>query len=231
MPSAVSDLPAPPLVELGWERQYRVISSAYPTIDFFETLVDPERMEALLYVEGLTNERLRDQVGDIALVAPEDRISGRGATPVMAAFTHIGVASRFSDGSYGLYYAARTLETAVAESRYHRARFLAYTDEDPGEIDMRVYVGKVLRPLHDLRGPAYASLHSPIDWGRAQVFGGRMKELRSWGLAYRSVRDPGGECIGALRPPTVSRPRQGAHLSFVWDGRTIVRVYRKTLLR
>lgn len=218
---------------LDWPHQYRVIPSEYPPINFFERLVDPELMDELFYIESLTNDRLRDEVGDIALVPIEDRIAGPGSSPVMAAFTHVSPAcpSRFSDGSYGVYYAAKTLETAIEETKHHRARFLANTNEDAGEISMRVYVGEIIKPMHDIRGEGHEDLHAPDDWKPGQAFGRDMKAINSWGIVYRSVRDPGGECIAALRPPAVSIPRQGAHLSYVWDGTQISHVYRKTLIK
>lgn len=82
---------------------------------------------------------MRDEAGDIALVAPEDRVAGPGSPPVMAAFTHTSPScpSRFSDGSYGVYYAAKRLETAIEETKHHRARLLACTKEDAGEISIR----------------------------------------------------------------------------------------------
>lgn len=215
---------------LDWAHHYRVIPSQYPTIELFERLVATDLMDELFYIESLTNDRLRDAVGDIRLIAPEDRISGPGATPVMAAFTHVGNASRFSDGSYGLYYAAKTQNTAIAESRHRRTQFLARTREAPGEISLRVYIGEVCKPLHDIREPDYAHLHQPDDWTPAQAFAGTLRATASWGLVYRSVRDPGGECLAAFRPPAVSIPRQGPHLSYVWDGTTITRVFKKTQL-
>lgn len=221
----------PPLVELDWEHQYRVVSSEYPPINFFEKLVDPGLMDELFYIEGLTNDRLRDEAGDIRLVAVEDRVCGPGSSPLMAAFTHIGVANRFSDGSFGVYYASKSLKTAIEETKFHRARFLAYTAEDAGEIAMRVYVGEVVRPLHDVRGPEYDALHDPDDWRPSQALGREMLAARSWGMVYRSVRDPEGECIAALRPPALTIPRQGPHLSYVWDGERIIAVYEKTLIQ
>jgi len=218
-----------PLVELDWEHQYRIIASEYPPINFFETLVEPDLMEELFYIESLTNDRLRDEAGDIALVASEDRVSGPGSSPVMAAFTHIGVESRFSDGSFGVNYAGESLTTAIEESKFHRERFLRYTREDPGEIDMRTYVGEVVQPLHDIR-IGYDDLHDQdtANWPVPQAFGQEMRKNNSWGIVYRSVRNPGGECIAALRPPTITVPRQGAHLSYVWDGSRITSVYEKT---
>jgi len=223
----------PSVVELDWPKQYRIISSEYPPINFFERLVEPELMEELFYIESLTNDRLRDEVGDIALVSSNDRVTGPGSSPLMAAFTHISSAcpSRFSDGSYGVYYAANSLDTAIEETKYHRACFLSCTNEDAGEIAMRVYIGKVVKHMHDIRNGDYEDLHDSDDWTPGQKFGREMKAINSWGIVYRSVRDPGGECIAALRPPAVSIPRQGPHLSYVWDGSCISNVYKKTLLK
>lgn len=223
----------PPITTLDWPHQYRIIPSEFPPINFFEQLVDPELMDELYYLESLTNDRLRDAVGDIALVPIEDRILGPGASPVMAAFTHVSLdrPSRFCDGSYGVYYASNKLETAIEESKHHRARFLSYTSEDAGEVSMRVYMGKVIKPMHDVRGDGYEHLHNPDDWSTSQIVGREMKTINSWGIVYRSVRDAGEECIAALRPPAVSIPRQGPHLSYVWDGNRISDVYRKTLLK
>lgn len=220
---------APRPVVPDWPHQYRIVASEYPPINFFESLVDADLMDALFYVEGLTNDRLRHEAGEIALVAAEDRVCGPGSSPLMAAFTHTGVASRFTDGSYGVYYASDSMQTAIAETRFHRERFLACTDEEPGEIDMRAYIGEIVRPLHDIRD-GYAELHDPaIDsYPVPQAFGRALREHGAWGIVYRSVRDSGGQCIAALRPPAVSIPRQGAHLSYVWDGECITRVYEKT---
>jgi hypothetical protein len=221
----------PPLAQLDWDHQYRVISSEFPPINFFERLVEPDLMDELYYVESLTNDRLRDEVGDIALVQQEDRITGPGSSPVMAAFTHVSTEcpSRFSDGSYGIYYAAKTLDTAIEETKFHRARFLLYTNEEPGEIDMRVYIGEVVKPMHDIRSDGYEYLHDPNDWTPSQEFGHTLKDNNSWGIVYNSVRDPDGECIAALRAPSVTIPRQGPHLSYVWDGEQITNVYEKKL--
>ncbi|HXH04022.1 MAG TPA: RES family NAD+ phosphorylase [Candidatus Competibacteraceae bacterium] len=210
----------PPLAELDWPKQHRIVPAHFPPINLFESILDPGELELAYEIESLTNDRLRDEVGDLRLVTPQDRVCGPGSSPLMAAFTHIGHPSRFSDGRYGVYYAARELETAIAETRYHRERFLRLTAEPSCEIAMRVYVGRVQKPLHDVRGPDYAALHAPDDYGPAQRFAAALREQGSWGLAYRSVRRPGGECIAALRPPALSIPVQGPHLRYVWDGRT-----------
>ncbi len=212
---------APGLTTPQWERAYRVINSAFPPIPLFEDILDCADLEIAYAIEALTNDRLMEQAGVLSRVPPEDRLSGPGSTPVMAAFTHIGKASRFTDGSYGIYYAASSQATAIAETRYHQERFLAATHEPDTELTMRTYVNQVVQPMHDLR-MGYPHLHDadPANYGPAQAFAKQLKAERSWGLLYNSVRLMGQECVAALRPPAVSIPLQGKHLRYVWDARS-----------
>ena len=130
-------------------------------------------------LESLTNPRLRDEAGDIRLVPEEDRVSGPGTSVVMAAFTHLNPeGSRFSDGSYGVFYAARELETAVAETAFHRERFMRATDQSRMELDMRVYAVELDGRLHDLRGRAasFPLVYSRDSYGPAQELAKRLRD-------------------------------------------------------
>ncbi|MDP2565863.1 RES family NAD+ phosphorylase [Pseudoalteromonas marina] len=170
-------------------------------------------------IESMTNDRLRDQAGDLALVPAEERISGVGSTPIMAAFTHIAASTRFTDGlEYGVYYGAKDLKTAFAETIHHRERFLAATNEPDTEITMRCYIGKVALEVHDIRGAGFDDMHSD-DYSISQQFAKKMRDNGSNGLLYRSVRDPGGECIAAFKPKTVTIPIQSGHYKYIWSGK------------
>jgi len=222
----------PQEIHLRGQKQFRIIPSVYPPINFFEDLVDPSEMETLWEIESLTNERIRQETGDIFLVSSQDRVSGPGSSVVMAAFTHIHRPTRFTDGSFGIYYASLSYETAIHETVYHREQFLRATREAACELTMRAYEGKMLKPLHDLRGKKYRRYHHPSDYRLSQRFGERLREHRSWGMLYNSVRHPGGECIAVLRPPAISIPRQTAHLRYVWNGEKMVEVLdAKSLMR
>jgi RES domain len=215
-------------VSLRWQRIYRVVAAKHPPVNVFENIVSTREMEAAWYIESLTNDRLRDESGAAPLVADEDRIHGPGASIVMASFTHIGRPSRFSDGSYGVYYAAHSLETAVRETAFHRGNFLASTREPPCEVDMRAYVGRPLKPFKDIREPKYASLHHPDDYSPSQAFAKVRREKGDCGLVYRSVRHEGGECIAAFKPQAVSIPVAGPALAYVWNGERVSKVYEKS---
>ena len=55
-----------------------------------------------------------------------------------------------------------------------------------------------------------------------------MRRLNYWGIVYNSVRHQGGQCIAALRPPTVSIPVQGSLLEYAWDGNRVISVCEKS---
>ena len=104
----------PPLRRVRWSRTYRIIPSRYPPVQLFERIGDSEDWEALAEVESLTNDRIRQEIGEISLVPQGERVSGAGASWVMAPFTHLGHPTRFSDGTHGVYYCARHANTKHA---------------------------------------------------------------------------------------------------------------------
>lgn len=217
--------------EVRWQPSYRIIPSRFPTESLFDRVADPADLDALYSLEALTNNRLRQEVGEISLVAPEDRVTGPGSTPIMAAFTHLNPAgSRFSDGTYGVYYAGESLDTAIAETRYHRERFLAATREPAMDLDMRVYLADVAAALHDLRGRGdLAAVYAPDSYRDSQPLGRVLREQGAWGVIYDSVRWPGGQCVGVFKPRALSNCRQGMHLVYAWNGNRIDTVYEKRL--
>jgi hypothetical protein len=217
---------APRRRRLAGQRQYRIVPSRFPPIGLFERLVSPDELEVAYAIEGLTNDRLRAQAGDLHRVPRDQWVTGPGASVVMAPFTHVGRDSRFSDGSYGVYYAALDEDTAIAETAFHVARFLRQTREPPIEVDQRLYIGRIVEPLDDVRGAAYAHLGDPdlATYPTCQAFGRERRAAGSWGLLYRSARRSDGECIGAFRPKAVTLPTQSRHFRYVFDGERVATV-------
>jgi hypothetical protein len=225
----------PPVRRVRWHEAHRILPSRYPPIQLFERLSDdPAEWETLAEIESLTNPRLRDEIGEIRLVPPAERVSGPGASWVMASFTHVNPqGSRFSDGSFGVYYAARELPTAVAETAYHMGRFYAATADPPHAEAMRVLVGRLNAGFHDLRGDLarWARVLDPHDYTPSRILGSRLRQAGSNGIVYPSVRRAGGQCVGAFRPKAVGLPIQTRHLQYAWDGRRISRYFDYTLNR
>lgn len=219
-------LPKTTLVD--WPRTYRLIPSHYPPIDLFERVADPADWEVVAAIEGLTNDRLRDELGDISLVPVDERISGPGASVIMAAFTHVGGSTRFSDGSYGVYYASDSLDAAIREAAYHRERFMKRTAEPKIHVHMRNYVGTIRCELHDIRG-SHPEAHEPNSYTGSQRLGAAVRDAAGNGIVFDSVRFPGAENIAVFRPKVLASHTgkahvvQGPHLFLDWDGTRITR--------
>jgi RES domain-containing protein len=211
---------------VDWKQAWRVIASRYPPIDLFERVsADPKVWDALIELEQLTNPRLRDEVGDIALVPPERRVAGGGASYVMASFTHVNPkGSRFSGGAYGIYYCAESIETAIEETIYHFEQAAGDSADPPRSETMRVLVGTIEREFHDVASlPAdeLAKIMHASSYEHSQKFGKSLREQGSDGVVYPSARREGGECVGAFWPDVVGIPTQERHLEYHWDGNRV----------
>jgi hypothetical protein len=212
------------------ENVHRLIPSKFPPIALFDWAESAEELEQIALLEGFTNDRILAELGKINLIDKEDWIGVPGSTPLMAAFTHTGFESRFSDGSFGIYYAASSLETAIKETSFHRTRFYKASNEQPCSISMREYIAKVKKPLVDITGTSYKELldPNPAFYSKSQEFGKKIYEAKEWGLLYPSVRNLNGLCVAVLRPPALTIPIQGCHLRYIWDGVKISEIYKES---
>ena len=142
-------------------------------------------------------------MGEIALVPPEQRVSGPNATWVMAPFTHVNPkGSRFSDGSYGVYYAAAALETAIFETAYNFARISEDSEDPPRREPMRVLLGAAACTVHDVTSLPDDERRACLDsnsYTASRRLGARLREGGSDGLYYPSVRHKDGRCIAVYR--------------------------------
>ena len=213
---------------LAWSPAYRVIPTRFPAVNLFDRVASPEDFEALYKLEEMTNDRLRTEVGDLDLVPREERRFGMGWGPIMAALTHLNpLGSRFSDGSYGVFYCARSRATAIAETRYHTGQFLAATQEAPLRQQMRLYTVIANGNVVDLRDDPSLDpgVLSPVDYLPGQALGRAVRTTGAPGIAYPSVRDPGGECLAAFRTTVLRDCHHAAYLEYNWNGSAVDMVF------
>jgi hypothetical protein len=214
----------PPLKRIRWNHAYRIVPSRFPTIGVYDRVAAPGDLDAVFALEAMTNPRLREEAGALRQVPREHRLSGPGSTPVMAAFTHLNPdGSRFSDGSWGVFYAGHSVATAVEETVYHRQQFLAATREPACEIQMRCYRTSVDSRLHDIRG-GWPAAHDPDSYAASVALARELRAAGSNGIVYDSARHRGGECLAAFNPDVVAPCTQAQHLVYRWDGSRIVQV-------
>ena len=211
-----------PVRRVRWKATYRLLPSRYPPINVFERVADPDDWQLLYDLEALTNPRLRQEAGEISLIPASRRVSGPGATAVMAPFTHASTnrPTRFSAGTYGVYYAGHKFETALREVAFHMGRFYQATSDKPHDETFRTYKGAVDTTLHDLRKGEWSIFldPDPASYRRPQELGRHLRDSGSNGVVYPSVRHARGECVGAFWPDVVQIPIQTKHIMLKWDG-------------
>ena len=215
---------------LAWLPCHRLIASRFPTVGLYDQVAIPEDLDVVFAIEALTNPRVRQELGQLSLVPPADRVAGAGATLIMAAFAHLNpLGSRFSDGSWGVYYAAESLDTAVAEVSHHRGVFLARTAEEAIDIDLRWIQADLMDRLHDLRGQGAAmpGVYDPDSYGSSQELARMLRSQGSQGIVYDSVRRPLGQCVAVFKPKSLRNARAVGHIGLHWDGRSISHWFEK----
>ena len=212
-----------PVRQIVWPGARRIIRSVHPPIDLFEDIAAPEDWPLLISAEQKTNPRLMETLGNLDLVPAERRVGGPGASYLMAPFTHVSAdrQSRFSDGSYGVFYAGDRFEVALAETVHHHARFMARTAEPPGwTSQFRELVVDIDAAAHDLPGGdgQFAAALDANDYRASQRLATTLRQSGSNGIVWSSLRQAGGECVALFYPDLARNIIQGRHLDYHWNG-------------
>ena len=208
---------------IHWPDAARIIGSEHAGENLFDQVASPREVDDLITLADLTNPAIRAAQGEIDLVALHDRLYGPGTGLIMSAFSWPVHASRFSDGRFGVFYAGRTVDTAIAETAYHQARFLAGLPE--AVVEKTLLLVGVRETFVDVRHPhpAPSGTYDPLHHGAGQTFGTFVRQQQGFGIVYDSVRDaPHGGCVAIFRPPALLPPvRVHQTLEYHWDGQAI----------
>ena len=208
-------------LRLRWKKSHRIIRTVYPTVHLFEDIADPADWDKIARAEARSNPRLRDEIGNLALVPVHRRVSGSTATLVMGAFTHASPLrpSRFSDGSFGVWYCGDRFEVALAETAYHFEEFMRATREPAADADFRELSCAIFGSVHDLRKADPEHTLVPGDWSAGQRLGRRVRNEDLDGVVYPSVRTRAGMAAGLFWPNCVTLPvLQARQFRYRWDG-------------
>lgn len=182
-----------------------------------------EDFKVLYQVQALTKPRILNGVGRLELIPRSEIPFGiTGCSYATAPFTHVNQdGSRFSNGRFGVLYAADDMDTAVAEVSHHQTR---YWSKVPGlHFERFVFRGLSCNftdeGMRDVTGVAMNDpIYSPDDYTSAQMLGREAKVAASTGLRYNSVRAPGHICWALLTPRLVTSIIQTVHFEMVWNG-------------
>lgn len=218
----------PPRANVEWPKSHRIIRTIYPPVWLFEDIADPADWDLIASAEAKTNPRVRDQIGDLSLVPAARRVVGPSASLAMASFTHVSRdrPSRFSDGTYGVWYCGDRFEVALMETAHHFERFMRRTNEPAADAQYRELTAAIAASLHDIRDGDFSAALDPDDWRAGQSLARALRTGGSDGIVYPSVRWPAGQAAALFWPDLIRLPIvQARTLQYHWDGREMTRYF------
>lgn len=201
---------------------YRVIPTKYPTINVFEDVADPKDFDVLYQIQAITNPQL------------EEGITSSKSHYIDTPFFYLNpTGSRFTDGTFGIYYAGCSEEVGIAETIYHAEQFMKETSEPAQSLDRRMIVAHLDARLHTISGrqKQFPEYYRDTDYRHSQAFGLSLYDQGSEGIRYSSVRHSRHDhAYAVMTPDVLSRARQSKHLVYEWNGSSISNYYEKRLL-
>lgn len=135
--------------------------------------------------------------------------------------------SRFSDGSFGVWYGCNSAETSVYETAYHWfSGFLTDAGFEQESVigERKLYEVACDAALVDLQPltATHSGLMHTTDYHFAQSVGARLHREGHPGLVTTSVRHAAGQNYVILNPDVLSNPRDHCQLTYRLDGRRIM---------
>jgi hypothetical protein len=212
--------------EALWAGQpvWRVVPTRFPPISIFERAARPEDIEDTIRLEMAFSSHHGEDMAILSLPRTE-WVSGPGCGFIMAPFVY-PVPSRFTDGSFGVFYAGLEEATAIEEVAFHRARFMASTGQPPMALEHQVLRAQASATVADIRGQQDALPEvydpEPAHYPAAQAWAKACRGEGRDGVAYSSVRRAGGQCAALFRPRAVTDCRILRPLHYLWNGERIV---------
>ncbi len=205
----------------------RLIPSRFPPIAAFDLVASPEDLEAVMELEGWTNDRLVMERLD-RLPRDEWVFGVPNASIVMASFLHASPdGMRFNTGALGAWYAALAVATAAAEVAHHLRREAVFRRQREIRRRYRTYSARLHGAYVDLRDPdaGHRDALDPASHAASQRIGETIRAGAHAGIIYDSVRHAGGTCVVAYRPRNVRDVTVGAHYEVTApvEGRVVVR--------
>lgn len=200
---------------------FRNIVSLRASVDLFADLVRHPRDAQILVEHELATKPAREPSPVISRPFEDAEIYDPICAAIEWPFDH-PCRSRYSNGTFGVWYGARSLLTSVHETVYHFRRNtlaseIAARSRVPIYQERRVHLVRCSAMLIDLREQCRAEprLLDPIDYTFCQSLGAELRTASQPGIHSCSARHREGEVAAVFRRDTLSDPRDVCYLGYL----------------
>lgn len=194
----------------------RNIVSLRVSQDLFDDLTDdPEAWQAAQFLEMETKPKLFNSHQPI-IDRPFEEAEWN--TAIGYPFKNASQ-SRFSDGAFGVWYGANSIETTVYETAYHWKHNLlddAGFDKPGVVIERRVYMVQCDSLLIDLRPQVktHPEIIHASDYTATHIIGNKLHREGHPGLISKSARFAHGDVYAIFTPNVLSNPVHACYLTY-----------------
>jgi RES domain-containing protein len=184
---------------------------AFPPIDPLEQL-DPA-LQAVALAEAASVSP--DILGNLDLLPAGPLPAGPGASRIITSFT-FSKPNRFNDETFGAFYAGESLQTAIKETVHHILQELMDSGAPAQTLPTRAVLLTAVsaNAVTDVRAVRYDQIYDPDDYTESRMFGASVRNRGDQGIAYRSVRCAGGECVAIFDQSALSNCREDRKLVY-----------------
>ncbi len=188
-------------------KTFRLIPTQFPPIQTFADVATHDDLEAIMELEGWTNDRLVKY--RLNRLPKEEWVYGcNNASIIMAAYLHAPKDGlRFNDGNLGAWYCSLEIKTAIAEVAYHLRREAHNANFAEMRSSYRTYTANLSGKYIDIRDKQeqFPELYHPDNWQKSQEFAQNARNMGEDGIFYSSIRYVKGSNIAAFKPTQINK--------------------------
>ncbi|HEY6643026.1 RES family NAD+ phosphorylase [Povalibacter sp.] len=199
---------------------HRNIVSLRKSIDLFADLVDDPRDIDVLVRHEMAVKQAYQEPAVIQRPFEEAANYDAIAAAIRWPFEH-PCNSRYSNGTYGVWYGATSIETSVRETVHHFRRntlasAIAAQSTRPIVQERRVHLIRCSALLVDLRARTRkeSQLLHPEDYSYCQTLGRELRDAGMPGVLTYSARHGRSEVVAVFTPTVLSEPRTVCYLTY-----------------
>jgi hypothetical protein len=202
---------------------HRNIVSLRTSIDIFQELVDDPAAVSVLVEHEMSTKPTREQLPIISRPFDDAATYDPIATAIQWPFDH-PANSRYSSGSYGVWYGACSLLGTIHETVHHfrlntLASDAARDMREPIVQERRVHLVHCSAALVDLRARCETDtgLLDPSNYAHCQALGAEIRSAFLPGVLTLSARLPGEDVVAVFVREALSNPRDVCYLTYKLD--------------